>query len=45
MDKIIVIRDGEIIEEGTFSDLLRNEGVFGNMAQRQTFTTTTALAS
>lgn len=43
MDKIIVIRDGEIIEEGTFSELLRNEGVFGNMAQRQTFTTAVTL--
>ena len=43
MDKIIVIRSGEIVEEGTFSDLLRGDGVFGSMAQRQTFTT--ALAS
>ncbi|MGZ8898488.1 MAG: ATP-binding cassette domain-containing protein, partial [Limisphaerales bacterium] len=39
MDKIIVIRAGEIVQEGTFSQLLRSEGIFGNMAQRQTFTT------
>src|SRR5690606_27130659 len=39
MDKIIVLQGGEIVEEGTFSDLLRSEGIFGNMAQRQTFTT------
>ncbi|HVK57414.1 MAG TPA: ABC transporter ATP-binding protein, partial [Candidatus Kapabacteria bacterium] len=43
MDKIIVLRSGEIVEEGTFSELLRGEGIFGNMAQRQTLTT--ALAS
>ena len=39
MDKIIVLRAGEIVEEGTFSELLRSEGIFGNMAQRQTFST------
>ena len=38
MDKIIVIRAGEIVEEGTFSELLRGDGIFGSMAQRQTFT-------
>ena len=42
MDKIIVIRSGEIVEEGTFAELLRSQGIFGNMAQRQTFA---ALAS
>jgi subfamily B ATP-binding cassette protein MsbA len=39
MDKIIVLRAGEIVEEGTFSDLLRGEGIFGSMAQRQTLST------
>jgi subfamily B ATP-binding cassette protein MsbA len=43
MDKIIVIRAGEIVEEGTFSELLRGQGIFGSMAQRQTFAA--ALAS
>ena len=37
MDKIIVLRAGKIVEEGTFSELLRGDGVFGSMAQRQTF--------
>jgi subfamily B ATP-binding cassette protein MsbA len=37
MDKIIVLRSGSIIEEGTFAELLRGEGVFGGMARRQSF--------
>jgi len=43
MDKIIVLRAGKIVEEGTFSELLRGDGVFGSMAQRQTFATAAAL--
>ena len=37
MDKIIVLRGGEVVEEGAFSDLLRQHGIFGSMAQQQTF--------
>lgn len=35
MDKIIVLRSGSIVEEGSFGELLRGQGVFGGMAQRQ----------
>jgi ABC-type multidrug transport system fused ATPase/permease subunit len=42
MDRIIVLQHGEIVEEGTFAELLRSEGIFGNMAQRQTFSTVLA---
>jgi subfamily B ATP-binding cassette protein MsbA len=37
MDKIIVLKAGVIVEEGSFSQLVRNSGIFGAMAQRQTF--------
>lgn len=37
MDKIIVVRSGEIVEQGSFSDMIRSQGIFGSMAQRQTF--------
>jgi subfamily B ATP-binding cassette protein MsbA len=43
MDKIIVLHAGRIVEEGTFSELLRGDGVFGSMAQRQTFAPAPAL--
>jgi ABC-type multidrug transport system fused ATPase/permease subunit len=39
MDKIIVLKSGVIVEEGAFSELVREQGIFGAMAQRQTFTT------
>jgi subfamily B ATP-binding cassette protein MsbA len=35
MDKIIVLKEGELIEQGAFSDLLKGKGVFGAMAERQ----------
>lgn len=37
MDKIIVLRSGEIVEQGSFSEMIRGQGIFGSMAQRQTF--------
>jgi subfamily B ATP-binding cassette protein MsbA len=39
MDKIIVLKSGEIVEEGSFSELLREQGIFGTMADYQTFAT------
>jgi len=39
MDKIIVLKSGEIVEEGSFSELLREQGIFGSMADHQTFAT------
>jgi subfamily B ATP-binding cassette protein MsbA len=38
MDKIIVFRDGRIVEEGTFSQLLLEQGIFGSMARGQALT-------
>lgn len=35
MDKIIVLEKGEIIEQGTFEDLLNQDGVFAAMARKQ----------
>lgn len=35
MDRIIVLSKGKIIEQGTFEELLRMDGVFAKMAQRQ----------
>jgi ABC-type multidrug transport system fused ATPase/permease subunit len=35
MDKVIVLRSGEIIEEGTFSELIRGQRSFGAMARTQ----------
>jgi subfamily B ATP-binding cassette protein MsbA len=37
MDKIIVLKSGEIVEEGSFARLVGGEGIFGSMAQRQHF--------
>jgi ABC-type multidrug transport system fused ATPase/permease subunit len=37
MDKVIVLKAGEIVEEGSFARLVRGEGIFGSMAQRQHF--------
>src|SRR3954466_15453056 len=37
MDKIIVLKDGKIVESGTFAELVQGRGVFGAMAQRQAF--------
>jgi subfamily B ATP-binding cassette protein MsbA len=38
MDKIVVLKSGVIVEQGSFSDLVREQGIFGSMAQRQSFT-------
>lgn len=38
MDKIIVLRSGRIIEEGTFGELVRNQESFGMMARGQGIT-------
>src|SRR5262249_16004603 len=35
MDKIIVLRGGDIVEEGTFSELIRQQRSFGAMARSQ----------
>jgi ATP-binding cassette subfamily B protein len=35
MDRIIVMDDGRIIEEGTHASLLRNKGVYANFWDRQ----------
>jgi subfamily B ATP-binding cassette protein MsbA len=37
MDKIIVLKNGRIVESGTFAELAHGNGVFGAMAQRQAF--------
>jgi ABC-type multidrug transport system fused ATPase/permease subunit len=42
MDKIIVLKSGVIVEEGTFSELLQERGIFGSMADHQTFATSRA---
>ena len=39
MDKIIVLKNGQIVESGAFTDLVKGSGVFGAMAQRQSFAT------
>jgi ABC-type multidrug transport system fused ATPase/permease subunit len=38
MDKIIVLKSGVIVEEGSFAELVREQGIFGSMAQRQNLT-------
>ncbi len=38
MDKIYVMKDGEVIEEGGFEELLRKQGAFATMAKRQSIT-------
>lgn len=35
MDKIIVLERGRIIEEGTFEELIKSNGVFASMAKKQ----------
>lgn len=35
MDRIIVLSQGRIVEQGTFDELLRTKGVFATMAARQ----------
>jgi ATP-binding cassette, subfamily B, bacterial MsbA len=35
MDGIIVLSQGRIVEEGTFSDLLKADGIFSQMAKKQ----------
>ena len=35
MDRIIVMDDGRIIEEGTHTSLLKNNGVYANFWDRQ----------
>ncbi len=37
-DKIIVLGDGKVLEEGTYSDLVKNDGLFASMARRQSVT-------
>jgi len=39
MDKIIVLRNGKVVESGTFNELVHGRGVFGEMAQKQAFAT------
>ena len=34
-DRILVLRQGEIIEEGNFTELIRHRGVFASLYQRQ----------
>ena len=36
-DHIVVIKDGEIIEEGTHKSLLRNEGLYKKLSEMQSF--------
>jgi subfamily B ATP-binding cassette protein MsbA len=38
MDRIIVLKSGVIVEEGSFGELVREQGIFGSMAQRQNLT-------
>jgi ATP-binding cassette, subfamily B, bacterial len=35
VDRILVLRQGEIIEEGNFTELIRHRGVFASLYQRQ----------
>jgi ABC-type multidrug transport system fused ATPase/permease subunit len=35
MDRIVVLSRGQIVEQGTFDELLRRDGVFAAMAARQ----------
>jgi subfamily B ATP-binding cassette protein MsbA len=35
MDQILVLRQGEIVEQGTFADLVQQNGVFAAMAKNQ----------
>jgi ATP-binding cassette, subfamily B, bacterial MsbA len=40
MDRIIVLADGQIVESGSFRELLMNNGLFTTMARRQGFAAT-----
>jgi ABC-type multidrug transport system fused ATPase/permease subunit len=35
MDNIIVLSKGQIVEQGTFDELVRAKGLFASMAARQ----------
>ena len=35
MDRIIVMKEGQIVEQGTFSELMLADGVFADMARKQ----------
>ncbi|MDB6057458.1 MAG: ABC-type multidrug transport system fused ATPase/permease subunit [Verrucomicrobiales bacterium] len=35
MDQIIVLKDGRVVEQGTFDDLIRANGAFAGMASKQ----------
>ena len=39
MDKIIVLDEGRVVEEGGFAELLERDGVFAEMARKQGLTT------
>ena len=39
-DKVVVLEKGEIVEIGTWDQLMRNEGKFFDMVKRQTFSVT-----
>jgi subfamily B ATP-binding cassette protein MsbA len=41
MDKIVVFREGKIVEQGTFADLVREQGIFGSMARGQALVSAT----
>jgi subfamily B ATP-binding cassette protein MsbA len=36
-DKIVVIQEGKIVEEGTHSDLLKDNGLYSKLSQMQSF--------
>jgi ABC-type multidrug transport system fused ATPase/permease subunit len=38
MDRIIVLSEGVIVEEGSFDELLKRQGFFAAMAKRQGIT-------
>jgi ATP-binding cassette, subfamily B, bacterial MsbA len=42
MDRIYVMKDGQVIEEGGFEELLRKDGAFAMMARRQSITASSA---
>ncbi len=35
MDQIIVLKDGRVVEQGTFDELIRAGGAFAGMARKQ----------
>jgi len=44
MDRIIVLSEGRMVEEGSFDELLRNGGAFASMAARQGISLATSRA-